>query len=148
MHPQETPGDQRHHWGWPSLQFIPPLAGHGVSSSLLSPVFWSPHTQHNPGSCLERCSGLLAAPIPRGKSRSLLGSQKGGRFEAAPQQPRVVLSWIFFSQLSPVPAWLSLWLAEAPSLESTWDIPSTFSQRPHLEHKGRLKAMYYYYYYY
>lgn len=87
-HPQETLGDQHHCWGLPSLQFIPPLAGHSFSSSLQSPSLLVPVPPAHPGSCLERSLGLLVAPIPSGKSHSLPGSQRDGRFETAPRQPR------------------------------------------------------------
>lgn len=56
--------------------------------SLQSPSILVPTPLAHPGICLERCSRLLAAPIPHGKSYSLPGSQRDGKFEAAPWQPR------------------------------------------------------------
>lgn len=88
----------------PSLQFIPPSAGRSLSSSLQSPSLLVPTPLAHPGSCLERCSRLLAAPIPHGKSRSLLGSQRGGRFETAPWQPGIFFCPRFSS---PSSAWCS-----------------------------------------
>lgn len=58
----------------------------------------------------ERCWRLLEAPIPCGKSHSLQGSQRDGKFEAAPRQPRsgFVLDFLLSALLSPIPVKLVL----------------------------------------